>query len=71
MFIYVIVDYAFDELLLGWQLPVRTANRSSSIALAWLVASVQQLFNIVDELVLFHVHNFSRSLRQTQSEIRR
>ena len=55
MFIYLIVNYAFDELHLVRQLCLKLANRSSLIALAWLVASVQQLFNIVDEFFRSHV----------------
>ena len=36
MFIYLIVDYAFDELHLVQQLHSNLAKRSLSIALAWL-----------------------------------
>ena len=54
MFIYLIVNYAFDELHLVRQLLSNLANRSWLIALARLGFG-SKLFNIVDEFISFHV----------------
>ena len=68
MFIYLIVDYAFDELHLVRQLHSNPANRSLSIALAGLqLAFGCKLFNIVDELFVLTYVDFRKStLRQTR-----
>ena len=57
MFIYLIADYAFDELHLVRQLHSNPANRSLSIALARLGIRCK-LFNIVDELFVSTYVNF-------------
>ena len=43
------ISIMHDELHLCKAVAFELANRSALIALAWLVASVRQLFNIVDE----------------------